>query len=195
MDNWKGLSSMNPSLIAQQHDIMFACTIGDIPFKEVATLTPHQLCTICVAPCHQGHGQQSAMCLPRNFHVIYATEWDYHIVSNHVIHVINLSRVCHVNGRSPMPGHQSTMSMPHQCSMLTNNYNYLKMCRCAHPTPTHPQISTPQIPTFAQSRMVYSHPLFLQNKMERFGDLGYYNIRSILCITFIYNVVYISIAL
>jgi hypothetical protein len=123
---------------------MFACTIGDIPSKEVATPTPHQLCTMHVAPCHQGHGQQSAMCLPRNFHVVYATSWDYHIVSNHVFHVINLPRVCHVNVRSPMPSHQSTMSMPHQCSMLANNYNYLKMCRCAHPTPTHPQIPHPK---------------------------------------------------
>ncbi len=135
MGNWKGLSSMNPSLIAQQHDIMFACTIGDIPPKEVATPTPHQLCAMCVTPCHQGHSQQSAECLPRNFHVIYATSWDYQIVSNHVFHVINLPHVCHVNATSPMPSHQSTMSMPHQCSMLASNYNYLKMCRCAHPTP------------------------------------------------------------
>lgn len=186
---------MNPSLIAYQHDIMFACTIGDIPSKEVATPTPHQLGTMCVAPCHQSHGQQSVMCLPRNFRVIYATSWDYHIVSNHVFHVINLPCVCHVNARSPMPSHQSTMSMPHRCSMIAKNYNYLKMCRCAHPTPTHPQISTPQIPAFAQSRMFYSHLFSLQNKIKRFGDLGYYNTRSLLSITFFYNVVCIFVAL
>jgi hypothetical protein len=69
---------------------MFSCTIGDVPSKEVATPTPHQLCAMCATPCHQGHGQQSTLCLPCNFHVIYATSWDYHIVSSHVFHVLNL---------------------------------------------------------------------------------------------------------
>jgi len=63
----------------------------------------------------------------------------------HVFHVINLPHVCHVNARSSMLGHQFATLVLHQCYMLTSNLNYPKMCKCAHPTPTHPHISTPQI--------------------------------------------------
>lgn len=78
-------------------------------------------------------------------HVISTSSMPHHGTTTlcpcHVFNVIKLPCVWHACAMST-PSHPcQVINLPHQCSMLTSYPNYLKMCECAHP-----KISTPQIP-------------------------------------------------